>query len=120
MNNVTLTKFSAESDTFYMDCTDALADGETITGTPTMAFEPSALIGGDALTFGTAAVNGLAVVFPDGHTGKIGGVIVVRISGGTPVDADSEREYTVIATFTTSGSNTKVVRGRLLLLPLAL
>lgn len=120
MTNATLNKFAGESDLFYFDCTKLLADGETITGTPAMSFEPSSLTGGDALAFATAVVNGSPIQFPDGSTGKTGGVIVIRISGGTPASASAEREYTVIATFTTSLSNTKVARGRLLLLPLAL
>ena len=120
MTNATLEKFATEADTFYLDCTKALADDDTITGTVTMSYLPSGLTGGDVLTFGAPTVNTVAVLFPDGRSGKIGGVIVVRISGGAAVDAATEREYTVIATFATANGNTKAVRGRLLLLPLAL
>ena len=114
----TLMKFAAEADRFYLDCTDALESASTIIGTPAFTFEPAALTGGDALTFTSVSVNSAAIVFPDGRTGKLGGVILVRIAGGTPASATQEREYTVVATFTDSTGNTKQVRGRLLVLPL--
>lgn len=118
MTNTTLTKFSTESDTFYLDCTDVLFGTDTITGTPTLSYLPSGLSGADELTFSAISVNTEEVTFPNGRIGKIGGVVVVRIAGGTASSATLERTYTVIATFTTVAGNTKTVRGRLLLLPL--
>lgn len=119
MTNATLTKFPGEADTFYLDCTNLLAEGDTISGTPVLSFQPDTLSGADALAFTSISVNGTAVLFPDGRTGKVGGVIVLKISGGTSVDADTEREYTVVATFLTASGNTKIARGRLLLLPVS-
>lgn len=120
MNNATLTKFADEADQFYLDCTLALAEDDTITGLVVMSYLPSGLSGGGVLTFGAPTVNTVTVIFPDGRSGKIGAVILVRISGGASLDGDTEREYTVIATFSTANGNTKTVRGRLLVLPLAL
>lgn len=108
-----LQKFAAESILFDLDCTDNLGAAETITGTPGMSYLPAGLSGGDALTFGTATVNGVATSYPDGKTGKVGGVIQVRISGGTPETSTSARSYTVLATYTTSLGNTLVARGKL-------
>lgn len=112
-----LQKFAAESILFDLDCTDNLATGETVTGTPALSYLPAGLTGSDALTFATATVNGVATSYPDGKTGKVGGVIQVRISAGTPETATSARSYTVLATYTTSLANTLVARGKLSVLP---
>lgn len=118
MTNATLTKFATESDQFYMDCTKVLAEDDAITGTVSMSYLPADLTGGDALSFSAASINTVALTFPDGRAARVGSVIMVRIAGGTAVDASKERTYTVVATFTTANGNTKAVRGRLLLLPL--
>lgn len=118
MTNPTLTKFSTENDLFYLDCTSVLFADDTITGTPSLGYLPTGLTGGDQLSFSSISVNTEAVTFPDGRVGKVGGVILVRIAGGTPISSTEERTYTVIATFSTANGNTKTVRGRLLLLPL--
>jgi hypothetical protein len=112
-----LQKFAAESILFDLDCTDNLAAGETVIGTPVMSYLPVGLSGADALTFGTATVNGVATSYPDGRTGKVGGVVQVRISGGTPETVTSARSYTVLATYTSSLGNTLVARGKLSVLP---
>lgn len=115
-----LSKFAAESDTFYIDCADVLAADETIAGEPIMTQLPDDLTGSDALQFGVPDVVSVPVLFPDGRSARASTVVAVRISNGTPVDADSEREYTVVVTFATNAGNTKQARGRLLVLPLAL
>ena len=110
-----LEKFAGESAKFDLNCTDNLSTGDTITGTPTMSFLP-ALTGGDALVFGTPVVNTVAVTYSDGKTGKIGGVIQVNISGGTPENSTSARMYTVLATFNTTLGYTLVARAKLAVL----
>lgn len=120
IREVTLYKFAGESDIFYLNCSEALADSESITGSVVLSQLPADLVGADALSFGVAVVNVAALQFPDGNVGRIGSVIMVRIAGGTPASDVLERTYTVVATFDTDQGNTKVVRGRLLLLPLAL
>lgn len=118
--NAVLSKFAAESDLFSLDCTGVIAEGDVIAGTPTISFEPADLAGDAALTFGSPSVNGSNTTFRDGRVGRAGCVIQFRIEGGSPVDAQTHREYTVIATFTTAYGNTKIARGRLQLLPLHL
>ncbi len=119
-HNLTLSKFATEADRFYLDCSAVLEPTDTITGTPALSFEPAALTGADALAFSSISVNAAPQDFPDGRSARIGACILVRIAGGTPASASEQREYTVIATFTTNSGNTKTVRGRLLLLPLVL
>lgn len=118
--NAVLTKFAAESDLFSLDCTGVLAVDDSISGTPVLSFEPDDLSGADALTFSSPVVNEAATTFRDGRIGRAGCVIQFRIGGGTPIDAATHRDYTVIATFTTAQGNTKIARGRLQLLPLAI
>lgn len=110
--SITLEKFAGESILFDLDCTDNLAPDETIQGTPTMAFYPT-LTGGDALTFGTPVINTTAIHYADGKVGKVGGVIQVRISGGTSANSTTARLYSVLSTFTTSAGNTLVARMKL-------
>lgn len=110
-----LEKFPAESALFDLDCTELLDDGETITGTPTMSFLP-ALGGGDALTFGTPAVNAAPVTYNDGRVAAIGKVVQVRISGGTSEATQRQRYYSVAATFTTTAGNTLVAKALLAVL----
>mgnify|MGYP000154887812 CR=1 FL=1 len=52
----------------------------------------------------------------DGKVGKVGGVIQVRISGGTSSNATTPRLYSVLATFSTSTGNTLVARMKLSIL----
>ena len=110
-----LEKFSDESILFDLDCTDNLATGETITGTPVMSFAP-VLTGGDALTLGAALVKSVPIYYEDGQIGKVGGVIQVRVSGGAPTNTTTARLYSVLGTFTTSTGNTLVARMKLSLL----
>ena len=110
--SITLEKFAGESILFDLDCTDNLAPEETITGMPTMAFYPT-LTGSDALTFGTPVVNTAVIRYADGKVGKVGGVIQVRIGGGTPTNTTTARLYSVLSTFTTSAGNTLVARMKL-------
>jgi hypothetical protein len=113
--SITLEKFADESILFDLDCTDNLAVGETIIGSPVMSFFP-ALTGGDALTFGTPVINTAAIQYADGKVGKVGGVIQVRISGGNPTNTTTARLYSVLATFTTSAGNNLVARMKLSIL----
>lgn len=113
--SITLEKYAAESILFDLDCTDNLAPEETIEGTPSMAFYP-ALTGADALTFGTPIINEVAIHYADGKVGKVGGVIQVRISGGTSSNATTQRIYSVLSTFSTSTGNTLVARMKLSIL----
>jgi len=113
--SITLEKFADESILFDLDCTDNLAPDETIDGTPVMAFYP-ALTGADALVFGAPVVNTVVIRYADGKVGKVGGVIQVRISGGTAANATTPRLYSVLATFTTSTGNTLVARMKLSIL----
>ena len=118
MTNATLTKFSTESDLFYIDCSALLAAGDTITAVSSASYLPEGLSGADALTFSSISINAEVVTLSDGRAVQAGGLIMVRITGGTPGDATTGRTYTVVVTFSTSNGNTKTVRGRLLLLPL--
>ena len=113
--SITLEKYAAESILFDLDCTDNLAPEETIVGTPSMTFFP-ALSGPDALTFGTPVINEAVIRYLDGKIGKVGGVIQVRISGGTSSNATAPRLYSVLATFSTSTGNTLVARMKLSIL----
>lgn len=113
--SITLEKFAGESILFDLNCTDNLAPDETIVGTPSMAFFP-AMTGSDALTFGTPVVNSTVIRYLDGKVGKVGGVIQVRISGGTALNATTARIYSVLATFSTSTGNTLVARMKLSIL----
>lgn len=113
--SITLEKFADESILFDLNCTDNLAPDETIVGTPSMAFFP-AMTGPDALTFGTPVVNSAVIRYLDGKVGKVGGVIQVRISGGTALNATTARIYSVLATFSTSTGNTLVARMKLSIL----
>lgn len=113
--SITLEKFAGESILFDLNCTDNLAPDETIVGTPSMAFFP-AMAGPDALTFGTPVVNSAVIRYLDGKVGKVGGVIQVRISGGTALNATTARIYSVLATFSTSTGNTLVARMKLSIL----
>lgn len=113
--SITLEKFAGESILFDLDCTDNLAPDETIVGTPSMAFYP-ALTGSDALVFGSPVINVAAIRYLDGKVGKVGGVIQVRISGGTSSNATTPRLYSVLATFSTSTGNTLVARMKLSIL----
>ena len=113
--SITLEKFAGESILFDLNCTDNLAPDETIVGTPSMAFFP-AMTGPDALTFGTPVVNSAVIRYLDGKVGKVGGVIQVRISGGTALNATTARIYRVLATFSTSTGNTLVARMKLSIL----
>jgi hypothetical protein len=113
--SITLEKFAAESILFDLDCTDNLAPEETIVGTPAMTFYP-ALTGVDALTFGTPVINEVALRYADGKVGKVGGVIQIRISGGTSSNASTQRIYSVLSTFSTSTGNTLVARMKLSIL----
>ena len=80
-----------------------------------MTFFP-ALTGPDALTFGTPVINEAVIRYLDGKIGKVGGVIQVRISGGTSSNATAPRLYSVLATFSTSTGNTLVARMKLSIL----
>lgn len=111
-----LEKYPGESALFDIDCTNLLASGETITGTPTMAQLP-ALTGGDQLTFGTPVVNGAPVTYSDGRVAATGKAIQVRISAGTATNSVDPRSYAVKATFTTSAGNTLVAKATLNVLP---
>lgn len=113
--SITLEKFAGESILFDLNCTDNLAPDETIVGTPSMSFFP-AMTGPDALTFGTPVVNSAVIRYLDGKVGKVGGVIQVRISGGTALNATTARIYSVLATFSTSTGNTLVARMKLSIL----
>ena len=113
--SITLEKFAGESILFDLNCTDNLAPDETIVGTPYMSFFP-AMTGPDALTFGTPVVNSAVIRYLDGKVGKVGGVIQVRISGGTALNATTARIYSVLATFSTSTGNTLVARMKLSIL----
>lgn len=113
--SITLEKFAGESILFDLNCTDNLAPDETIVGTPSMAFFP-AMTGPDALTFNTPVVNSAVIRYLDGKVGKVGGVIQVRISGGTALNATTARIYSVLATFSTSTGNTLVARMKLSIL----
>lgn len=99
-----LEKYPGESALFDIDCSELLAAGETITGTPTMAHYPT---GGDNdLTFGAPEVNQVPITYADGRTAPAGTVVQVRISGGSLANNVDDRRYSVTATFTTSNSNT--------------
>lgn len=113
--SITLEKFAAESILFDLDCTDNLAPDETIGGSPTMSYYP-VLTGADALTFGVPVINTALIRYADGKVGKVGGVVQVRISGGTPTNTTTPRLYSVLATFTTSTGNTLVARMKLSIL----
>ncbi len=113
--SITLEKFAAESILFDLDCTDNLAADETIIGSPVMTYFP-VLTGADALTFGAPFINTALIRYPDGKLGKVGGVVQVRISGGTPSNTTTPRLYSVLATFTTSTGNTLVARMKLSIL----
>lgn len=116
-----LEKYPGESAVYDLDCSQLLATGETITGTPAMSFLP-ALSGGDALTFGTPAVNTGAITYtePTGETRTVaaGKVIQVRISGGTAASSTAKRLYYVAATFSTNLGNTLVCKAVLQMLPM--
>ena len=116
-----LEKYPGESALFDIDCSQLLAAGETVTGTPAMSFLP-ALTGGDALTFGTPAINASPVVYTeaDGTTRTVaaGKVVQVRVSGGTATSSTDPRKYFVAATFATSAGNTLVAKAELRLLPM--
>lgn len=116
---LTLTKFAGEAELFYLDCSNVLDEADSITGLVAMSCLPNDLAGADVLAFGAPVVNSTGIDFPDGSSARAGVVIMVRISDGAPVSDDAERIYTVIATFGTSLGNTKIVRGRLMLLPLS-
>lgn len=110
-----LEKFPAESLLFDLNCTEDLADGETITTSPTpiaMSHLPT-LTGADALTFGTPAVNASTTTYPDGTTAPAGKAIQVRIAGGSVPTGEAARLYTVLATFISSSGNVIVARGKL-------
>lgn len=109
---MTLEKYPGESTVFDLDCSEILAAGETITGTPAMSFLP-ALSGGDALVFGAPLVNAAAVTYPDGRVVAVGKVIQVRISGGTAATDQVKRKYAVAATFSTSSGNTLTAKALL-------
>ena len=113
--SITLEKFAGESILFDLNCTDNLAPDETIVGTTSMSFFP-AMTGQETLTFGTPVVNSAVIRYLDGKVGKVGGVIQVRISGGTALNATTSRIYSVLATFTTSTGNTLVARMKLSIL----
>jgi len=110
-----LEKYPGESALFDIDCSELLAAGETITGTPTVAGLPN--VSPDALTFGSPVVNVTAVTYPDGRTVAAGKVVQVRISGGTALNTKDPRRYAVTATFTTSLNNTLVAKALLNVLP---
>lgn len=113
--SITLEKFAAESILFDLDCTDNLAPDETIVGNPVMSYFP-VLTGADALTLGASVINTSQIRYADGKLGKVGGVVQVRISGGSPTNATTPRLYSVLATFTTSTGNTLVARMKLSIL----
>lgn len=108
-----LEKYPGESAMFDIDCSNLLASGETITGTPTMAYTPNGMAGGDALTFGTPTVNATPVTYPDGRVAAVGKAIQVRISGGTARGTKDGRKYAVRATFDTSAGQTLVASAML-------
>lgn len=108
-----LEKYAGESALFDIDCSNLLASGETITGTPTMSYLPTGLNGADQLTFGTPVVNTQAVTYSDGRVAAIGKAIQVRISGGTAKNAKDARAYSIKATFSTSAGNTLVAAASL-------
>lgn len=112
-----LQKFADDSVLFDFDCTNLLASGETITGTPAMTQWP-AFPGADPalLVFGTAVVNAAPVTYPDGRVMAVGKGFQVRISGGLPITQTLQRVYQVMGTFTTTAGNTMTANAPLWLL----
>lgn len=99
-------KHSNDDCVYTFRCTNLLAAGEVITGTPTVT---------DTTTHATSSItiSGIAAnateVTVDGKTTAIGKAVQCRISGG----ADSA-DHVLTCTFSTDDSNTKVTGGTLL------
>ena len=96
-------KHSGDNRVYTFDCRELLADGETVTGTPTVTHTTEHAT--STLTIGTPAVNTTSVTV-DGATIGVGQAVQVRISGGT-----SMADHTLECTIATSGSNTVVTKG---------
>ena len=62
---------------YDIDCSDLLADSETITGTPVMSSDAA------GFSFGAPSINTETVTYDKGRTAPAGKVIQVEISGGT-------------------------------------
>jgi hypothetical protein len=116
---IALTKYPGSGSEIYdLDCTARLAAAETLVSVDSMSFLP-ALMGADALLFGATSINASQIVYEDGVVAAVGKVVQVRISGGTSETNQPKREYSVIATCTTSAGNTLVVKAPLHVLTLA-
>lgn len=115
---IPLTKLPGGSEIYDIDCTMRLADGETLVSVDSMTFLP-ALTGADALSFGSTAINSVQITYDDGRVAPIGKVVQVRILGGTAAPNQPKREYSVIATCTSSLGNTIVAKAPLQVLTLA-
>lgn len=112
-----LEKLPGESALFDIDCSELLATGETITGTPSVAGLP-VLTGDATLVFGTPVVNTSPVTYPDGRVVAVGKVVQVRISKGTAANTKDRRRYSVTATFGTNEGNTLQAKALLDVIPL--
>lgn len=114
-----LEKFPGENAAFNIDCSDMLSSGVTIVGTPAMSFFP-ALTAGDALTIGAASVNTQPVTYTTeggvSRTAPAGTVIQVKISGGSVPAKQSQRIYSVIASFNASNGDALVAKALLAVL----
>ncbi len=115
---IALTKLPGGSEIYDIDCTMRLAAGETLVSVDSMSFLP-ALTGADALSFGATAINSTQITYDDGRVAPIGKVVQVRILGGSAAANQPKREYSVIATCTTSAGNILVARAPLQVLTLA-
>lgn len=116
---IPLTKYPGSGSEIYdIDCTARLAAGETLVSVDSMTYLPT-MTGADALTFGSTAINSSSITYDDGTTAAVGKVVQVRIFGGTAATNQPKREYSVIATCTSSLGNIIVAKVPLQVLTLA-
>lgn len=113
-----LEKYPGSSELYDFDFTDLLASDETLLTVDSVTALP-ALIGADALTFGSKTINTVAVTYPDGVVAAIGKVVQVRVMGGTAEAGQPKRNYAVAITCTTSSGSTTVVKADMAVLTLS-
>ena len=102
MNNFyVLEKRTTESIWYDIDCTNLLDATETIDTITSITADQL------GLTFSGAAINSVAVVFPDKYVGAPGKVISVQIGGGIIPDPQVNQLYTIRALFNTTENNTR-------------
>jgi len=104
-----LEKRTYDRRTFDLNCTDLLADAETISSVTRVSADQG------ALSFGTAAVNTGLVTYPDGSTAAAGKAIQVQINDGTLPDG-IERLLCTVRAWIVTNVNPRIEVTALLLL----